>query len=129
MTATVIEIADAVVAALNVATIQFACHCSAVLSARVRPEGHGHAPCLRRAGGTRRRDRRSQPGPGRVQDPRRCAKRVAHQRSAWFDQAAIDGLMQLVQDIDDLFRHKPLAGFPQAIGRRPKTSPFTTPST
>ena len=56
-------------------------------------------------------------------------KRVAKQDPPGLDQAAIDGLMQLVQEIDDLFRHKPLAGFAQAHGPRPRTSRFTTQST
>ena len=42
-------------------------------------------------------------------------KRVTTQDPPGLDQEAIDGLMQLVQEIDDLFRHKTLAGL--RVGR------------
>ena len=43
------------------------------------------------------------------------------------DQAAIDGLMQLVQDIDDLFRHKTLAGYQSAAWTKTENKPIFDP--
>ncbi|NLY02727.1 MAG: hypothetical protein GXY83_42280 [Rhodopirellula sp.] len=54
-------------------------------------------------------------------------KRVAKQDSSGLDNAAIDALMQLVQEIDDLFRHKPLAGFEQALWAKTENKPNYDP--
>ena len=54
-------------------------------------------------------------------------KRVSKQDPPGLDQAAIDGLMTLVQEIDDLFRHKPLAGFPQAHWTKTENKPIYDP--
>jgi hypothetical protein len=54
-------------------------------------------------------------------------KRVAKNDPPGLDQAAIDGLMTLVQDIDDLFRHKPLAGFTQACWAKTENKPIFDP--
>ena len=52
-------------------------------------------------------------------------KRVAKQEPPGLDTAAIDGLMRLVEEIDDLLRHKPLAGFEQAHWVKTETSQST----
>lgn len=54
-------------------------------------------------------------------------KRVAMQEPPGLDMAAIDGLMQLVEEIDDLFRHKPLAGFEQAHWVKTENKPIYDP--
>ena len=54
-------------------------------------------------------------------------KRVARQDPPGLDIGAIDGLMQLVQEIDDLFRHKPLAGFDQALWAKTENKPIYDP--
>ena len=54
-------------------------------------------------------------------------KRVAKKDPPGLDQAAIDGLMQLVQEIDDLFRHKPLAGYTQASWAKTENKPIYDP--
>ena len=54
-------------------------------------------------------------------------KRVAKQDPPGLDTTAIDGLMQLVQEIDDLFRHKPLAGFEQALWAKTENKPIYDP--
>jgi hypothetical protein len=54
-------------------------------------------------------------------------KRVASNDPPGFDEAAIDGLMQLVQEIDDLFRHKPLAGYTQAGWAKTENKPIYDP--
>jgi ribosomal protein L31E len=54
-------------------------------------------------------------------------KRVAKPDSSGLDNAAIDVLMQLVQEIDDLFRHKPLSGFEQALWAKTENKPIYDP--
>ncbi len=54
-------------------------------------------------------------------------KRVAKQDPPGLDTEAIDGLMQLVQEIDDLFRHKPLADFEQALWTKTENKPIYDP--
>jgi hypothetical protein len=54
-------------------------------------------------------------------------KRVAKQDPPGLDTAAIDGLMQLVEEIDDLFRHKPLAGYPEAHWTKTENKPIYDP--
>jgi hypothetical protein len=54
-------------------------------------------------------------------------KRVSKNDPPGLDQAAIDGLTTLVQDIDDLFRHKPLAGFTQASWAKTENKPIYDP--
>ena len=54
-------------------------------------------------------------------------KRVTTQDPPGLDNAAIDGLMRLVEEIDDLFRHKPLAGFEQAHWAKTENKPIYDP--
>ena len=54
-------------------------------------------------------------------------KRVVKQSPPGLDNAAIDGLMTLVQEIDDLLRHKPLAGYPQAHWIKTENKPIYDP--
>ena len=114
MTAIVIEIADAVVAALNGAKLSLPVNAQRyylpefdlkdmdTLHVSVVPAE------LDEEIADRTRDRAEYKIHVAVQ------QRVAQNDPPGLNQAAIDGLMQLVQDIDDLFRHKPLAGFAPA---------------
>lgn len=54
-------------------------------------------------------------------------KRVAKPDPPGIDTLAIDGLMQLVEEIDNLFRHKPLAGYEQAHWARTENKPIYDP--
>ncbi len=54
-------------------------------------------------------------------------KRVAKQGSPGIDSDAIDELMALVQEIDDLLRHKPLAGYEQAHWMKTENKPIYDP--
>ena len=54
-------------------------------------------------------------------------KRVSKQDPPGLDTAAIDALMQLVEEIDDLFRHKPLAGYEQAHWTKTENKPIYDP--
>ena len=54
-------------------------------------------------------------------------KRVAKQEPPGLDTAAIDGLMRLVEEIDDLFRHKPLAGYESAHWVKTENKPIYDP--
>ena len=54
-------------------------------------------------------------------------KRVAKQDPPGIDTAAIDTLMQLVEEIDDLFRHKRLAGYEQAHWAKTENKPIYDP--
>jgi hypothetical protein len=54
-------------------------------------------------------------------------KRVAKQDPPGLDTAAIDGLMRLVEEIDNQFRHKPLAGFEQAHWTKTENKPIYDP--
>ena len=54
-------------------------------------------------------------------------KRVAKQDPPGIDTAAIDALMQLVEEIDDLFRHKRLAGYEQAHWAKTENKPIYDP--
>ena len=54
-------------------------------------------------------------------------KRVMKQDPPGLDTAAIDGLMRLVEEIDDLFRHKPLSGYPEAHWTKTKNKPIYDP--
>jgi hypothetical protein len=54
-------------------------------------------------------------------------KRVSKQDPPGLDATAIDGLMTLVEEIDDLFRHKPLAGYGQAHWTKTENKPIYDP--
>ena len=54
-------------------------------------------------------------------------KRVAKQDPPGLDTHAIDALMQLVEEIDDLFRHKRLAGYEQAHWAKTENKPIYDP--
>ena len=54
-------------------------------------------------------------------------QRVSKQDPPGLDTAAIDGLMQLVEEIDDLFRHKPLAGLDAAHWTKTENKPIYDP--
>ncbi len=54
-------------------------------------------------------------------------KRVAKQDPPGLDTAAIDALMQLVEEIDDLLRHKRLAGYEQAHWAKTENKPIYDP--
>lgn len=54
-------------------------------------------------------------------------KRVTKQDPPGLDTVAIDGLMTLVEEIDDLFRHKPLAGYQQAHWTKTENKPIYDP--
>jgi len=43
------------------------------------------------------------------------------------DTEASDGLMRLVEEIDDLFRHKPLASYPEAHWTKTENKPIYDP--
>lgn len=55
-------------------------------------------------------------------------KRVAKQEPPGLDTSAIDSLMRLVEEIDDLFRHKPLSGFEQAHWVKTENKPIYDPN-
>ena len=127
MTAVVVEIADAVVAALNGATLsqpvtaeryylpEFDLKDMDTLHVSVVPAE------LDEEIADRARDRAEYKIHVAVQ------KRVAKQDPPGLDQAAIDGLMQLVQEIDDLFRHKTLAGYEPAAWTKTENKPIFDP--
>jgi hypothetical protein len=54
-------------------------------------------------------------------------KRVSQQNPPGLDTLAIDGLMRLVQEIDDLFRHKALPGYEQARWCKTENKPIYDP--
>jgi hypothetical protein len=54
-------------------------------------------------------------------------KRVTQQNPPGLDTLAIDGLMTLVQEIDDLFRHKALPGYEQARWAKTENKPIYDP--
>ncbi len=54
-------------------------------------------------------------------------KRVTKQDPPGLDTAVIDGLMRLVEEIDDLFRHKSLAGYEQAHWVKTENKPIYDP--
>lgn len=54
-------------------------------------------------------------------------KRVARQDPPGLDTAELDALMQLVEEIDDLFRHKRLAGYEQAHWAKTENRPIYDP--
>ena len=54
-------------------------------------------------------------------------KRVAKQDPPGLDTATIDALMQLVEEIDDLFRHNRLAGYEQAHWAKTENKPIYDP--
>jgi hypothetical protein len=54
-------------------------------------------------------------------------KRVSKQDPPGLDTAALDNLMSLVQEIDDLFRHKPLAGYEKAHWVKTENKPIYDP--
>ena len=127
MTAVVVEIADAVVAALNGA------HLSQAVSAEryYLPEfdlpemDQLHVSVvpaeLDEEIADRTRDRAEYKIHVAVQ------KRVTKQDPSGLDTAAIDGLMRLVEEIDDLFRHKPLLGYPEAHWTKTENKPIYDP--
>lgn len=54
-------------------------------------------------------------------------KRIAQQEPPGLDVPAIDALMALVEEIDDLVRHKPLAGYEQAHWVKTENKPIYDP--
>jgi hypothetical protein len=54
-------------------------------------------------------------------------KRVMKDDSPGLDTDEIDELMTLVEEIDDLMRHKPLAGFEQAHWVKTENKPIYDP--
>ena len=54
-------------------------------------------------------------------------KRVTKSDPPGLDPAAIDALMQLVEEIDDLFRHKPLMGYEAASWAKTENKPIYDP--
>jgi hypothetical protein len=126
-TSIVIEIADAVVAALNAATLsqpftaarhylpEFDLKEMETLHVSVVPAE------LDEETADRTRDRAEYKIHVAVQ------KRVAKQDPPGLDTQAIDALMQLVQEIDDLFRHKRLAGYAQAHWAKTENKPIYDP--
>ena len=54
-------------------------------------------------------------------------KRVAKQDPPGIDTTAVDALMQLVEEIDDLFRHRRLAGYEQAHWAKTENKPIYDP--
>jgi hypothetical protein len=54
-------------------------------------------------------------------------KRVTQIDGTGLDTTAIDALMQLVQEIDDLFRHKPLTGYETAHWVKTENKPIYDP--
>ena len=54
-------------------------------------------------------------------------KRVTKQDPPGLDTSAIDGLMALVQEIDDLLHHKPLAGYEEAHWTKTENKPIYDP--
>ncbi len=54
-------------------------------------------------------------------------KRVVKSDGTGLDMVAIDALMRLVEDIDDLFRHKPLAGYEDAHWVKSENKPIYDP--
>jgi hypothetical protein len=54
-------------------------------------------------------------------------KRVTKQDPPGLDTEAIDSLMTLVEEIDDLFRHKPMAGYEQAHWTKTENKPIYDP--
>jgi hypothetical protein len=127
MAAVVVEIADAVVAALNGAKLsqalvakryylpEFDLKAMDQLHVSVVPAE------LEEEISDRARDRAEYKIHVAVQ------KRVGKQDPPGLDQTAIDGLMTLVQEIDDLFRHKPLDGYPEAHWVKTENKPIYDP--
>jgi hypothetical protein len=124
MPSTTIQIADAVTAALNAATLsqsftavrhylpEFDLKEMETLHVSVVPAE------LDEETADRTRDRAEYKIHVAVQ------KRVAKQDPPGIDTAAIDALMQLVEEIDDLFRHKRLAGYEQAHWAKTENKPI-----
>jgi hypothetical protein len=54
-------------------------------------------------------------------------KRVAKQATPGIDTTAVDALMQLVEEIDDLFRHKQLTGYEEAHWAKTENKPIYDP--
>ena len=54
-------------------------------------------------------------------------KRVTKNDPPGLDNSAIDALMQLVEEIDDLFRHKPLMGYEAASWAKTENKPIYDP--
>lgn len=54
-------------------------------------------------------------------------ERVARQHPPGIDTAAVDALLQLVEEIDDLFRHKRLTGYEQAHWAKTENKPIYDP--
>jgi len=127
MDATVIQIADAVTAALNASTLsqpitakryylpEFDLKDMDTLHVSIVPAE------LDEAMADRSRDR------GEYKIHVAVQKRVSNQGSTGIDSEAIDGLMALVEEIDDLFRHKRLAGFKQAAWAKTENKPIYDP--
>jgi hypothetical protein len=127
MPATVIQIADAVVAVLNAATLsqpltavrhylpEFDLQEMETLHVSVVPAE------LDEEIADRTRDRAEYKVHVAVQ------KRVVRQEPPGIDAAAVDAIMQLVEEIDDLFRHKRLSGFESASWAKTENKPIYAP--
>ena len=127
MSAITIEIADAVVAALNAATLSqpFTAVRHYLPEFDLKEMGTLHISVvpaeLDEEVADRTRDRAEYKIHVAVQ------KRVAKQDPPGLDTAAIDALMQLVEEIDDLFRHNRLAGYEQAHWAKTENKPIYDP--
>jgi hypothetical protein len=127
VSATVIQIADAVVTALNLATMsepvtvrrfylpEFDLKDMGTLHVSVVPAE------LDEEIADRSRDRAEYKIHVAVQ------KRVTTNDPPGLDSSVLDGLMELVQQIDDIFRHKALAAFPQASWAKTENKPIYDP--
>ena len=127
MDATVIQIADAVTAALNASTLsqpitakryylpEFDLKDMDTLHVSIVPAE------LDEAMADRSRDR------GEYKIHVAVQKRVSNQGSTGIDSEAIDGLMALVEEIDDLFRHKRLTNYEQAAWIKTQNKPIYDP--
>ena len=127
MPSTTIQIADAVTAALNAATLSqpFTAVRHYLHEFDLKEMGTLHISVvpaeLDEEIADRTRDRAEYKIHVAVQ------KRVAKQDPPGLDTAAIDALMQLVEEIDDLFRHKRLAGYEQAHWAKTENKPIYDP--
>lgn len=127
MDSTIIQIADAVVAVLNGATLSqpFTAvrHYLPEFDLKEMADLHVSvvAAELDEEMADRSRDRAEYKIHVAVQ------KRVAKQDPPGLDTAAIDGLMRLVEEIDDLFRHKPLMGYEKAHWTKTENKPIYDP--
>ncbi len=127
MSAVVVEIADAVVAALNGA------HLSQAVSAQryylpefdLKDMDTLHVSVVPAELDEEIADRSHDRAEYKIHVA--VQKRVTKQDPPGLDAEAIDGLMTLVQEIDDLFRHKTLAGYASAAWTKTENKPIFDP--